>query len=215
MSSSRQSNRVVAPKGYARERMRFGTRLRRVSCSRLVRVFFCVAVLCLSLFAQDAPPTEYQVKAAFLLSFAKFADWPSNTFSSPADHLRICVLGRDSFGNDLDQIVAGKAVNGHKAEVLRVETAAQARTCQMVFISSSQKSQLVPILQAMKSASTLTVGDTQGFAQLGVMINFVLDEGRVRFEVNLKAARLAHLTLSAKLLTVAISVIGKDEGGGN
>jgi hypothetical protein len=154
--------------------------------------------------------TEYQVKAAFLFNFAKFVEWPPDAFPSGDAPLQICVLGQDPFGRDFEQLIVEKTVNGHRLEVAHPEGVPQARACQILFIASSEKQRLREILQGLKGASVLTVGDTEGFAKMGGIINFVLDDNRVRFEINQKAAELAHLKLSARLLTVAKLVLAGD-----
>ena len=112
-------------------------------------------------------------------------------------------------------MIEDKTVNGHRLEVAHPEGVPQARACQILFLSASEKPRLREILQGLKGASVLTVGDTPGFAQMGGIINFVLDDNRVRFEINQKAAELMHLKLSARLLTVAKLVLSGDQAGGN
>ena len=86
----------------------------------------------------------------------------------------------------------------------------QAKACQIIFVASSEKQQAREILRGLRGASVLTVGDTAGFAGLGGIINFVVDEGRVRFEINVKAAERAHLKISSRLLTVAKLIVTDD-----
>lgn len=158
---------------------------------------------------------EYQVKAAFLFNFAKFVEWPPDAFPRPDAPLQICVLGQDPFGVGFEQSIAEKIVQGHKIKVVHPDDVSQTRGCQILYIASSEKHRLHDILQALKGASVLTVADTSGFIQSGGIINFVLDNDQVRFEINLKPAELAHLKLSAKLLTVAKLVLPGDSAGGN
>jgi hypothetical protein len=160
--------------------------------------------------AQQA--SEYQVKAAFLYNFTKFVEWPAEVFPSADAPLQICVLGQDRFGRDFDDLIAGRIVNGHRLQALRLSDERSAKACQIVFIASSDKREMQRVLQGLKGTSILTVGDTAGFADMGGMINFVLDGNRVRFEINPKAAEQARLKLSARLLTVA-KLVG--ERGGN
>jgi hypothetical protein len=87
----------------------------------------------------------------------------------------------------------------------------QARTCQIIFVASSEKRQVREILRGLRGACVLTVGDTAGFAGMGGIINFVLDDGRVRFEINVKAAERARLKVSARLLTVAKLVVTDED----
>jgi len=184
---------------------RLATRWKR----SLSGVFICL----LATAAQAQSATEYQVKAAFLFNFAKFVDWPVDAFASADSALQICVLGQDPFGRDFEQVIVDKTVNGHRIEIAHPDGVPQARACQILFIAASETAHLRAILAGLKGASVLTVGDAPGFAILGGVINFVLDDGRVRFEINVKAAELAHLKISARLLTVAKVVLSGDREG--
>ncbi len=155
--------------------------------------------------------TEYQVKAAFLFNFAKFVEWPADAFPGADAPLQICLLGRDPFGHEFEQLIADKTVNGHRIEVIHSSGVPQAKACQIIFVASSEKQQAREILRGLRGASVLTVGDTAGFAGLGGIINFVVDEGRVRFEINVKAAERAHLKVSVRLLTVAKLIVTDEE----
>lgn len=162
--------------------------------------------LCTSLSSAQGP-TEHQVKAAFLYNFAKFVEWPIEAFATPASPLQLCVLGEDPFGSDLKDIVKGKVVAGHEVEVLNPDNLQQCKNCHILFVSPSERARARQILEALQDKSVLTIGDTKGFAEQGGMINFVLENDRVRFEINLKAAERARLRISSKLLNVAKLVI--------
>jgi hypothetical protein len=169
----------------------------------------------LAIAGQAQSAGEYQVKAAFLFNFAKFVEWPPDTFPRSDGSLQICVLGQDPFGLEFEQSIVEKIVQGHKIKVTHPDDVPQARECQILFIASSEKQRMRDILEGLKGASVLTVADMPGFIQSGGIINFVLDQERVRFEINLKAAELAHLRLSARLLTVAKLVLPGDQAGEN
>jgi hypothetical protein len=160
-----------------------------------------------SMVAQSSAAGEYQVKAAFLYNFAKFVEWPSSSFSDANSPLRICVFGQDPFGQELRDIANDKTVNGRKLQVNQVADLQMARTCHILFIASSEKAQMKQTLESLRGTGALTVGDSKGFVEEGGMINFVLENDRVRFEVNHKAAEQAGLKISSKLLTVAKSVM--------
>jgi hypothetical protein len=171
-------------------------------------MFLIGVVLCsLAVGTQAQSAGEYQVKAAFLFNFAKFVEWPPSSFSAASAPLRICVFGRDPFGRELRDITNEKTVNGRKLEVNQVVDLQLARTCHILFIASSEKAQLKRILESLRGTDVLTVGDTKGFAELGGMINFVLENDQVQFEVNHKAAEQAGLKISSKLLSVAKLVL--------
>jgi hypothetical protein len=121
---------------------------------------------------------------------------------------RICIFGRDPFGQELRDMVNEKTVNGRKLEIDYMVDVQLAKACHILFIASSEKVRLKQILESLQGSVALTVGDTEGFAEQGGMINFVLDHDRVQFKVNRSAAELAGLRISSKLLTVAKLVIG-------
>lgn len=162
--------------------------------------FICAA--CLN--AQEANPTEYQVKAAYLYNFGKFIEWPSAT--SAGDLFSVCVLGEDPFGATLDRTVAGENINGKKAVVRRFAKLQDAARCHILFISSTEDSQLGAILAALDGTSVLTVSDIPQFTQRGGMIQFVMEANKVRFEVNLTTVERDGLTMSSQLLKVAVNV---------
>jgi hypothetical protein len=153
--------------------------------------------------AQANPPSEYQLKAAFLFNFAKFVEWPAASFSDPRSPFVICILGADPFGHAMDDALLGKMIGERGVAIERSKELADARHCQMVFVSSSEKSRVAEILDGLKGTSTLVVGETEGFAAAGGMIQFVLEDNRVRFLINTDATDRAGLKVSSKLLSLA------------
>jgi hypothetical protein len=165
----------------------------------------------LSATAVAAPPAkaaEYDVKAAFLYNFAKFVEWPN---LDPTRPIAICVLGANPFGDKLTRAVEGKRVDGREVEVRSLPTVKGADTCQIVFVASSERERVEDIVGQLGQRPVLTVSDVEGFADRGGVIGLKLQESKVRFEVNMDAARLAGLKLSSQLLKVATQVIGQVE----
>lgn len=148
-------------------------------------------------------PSEYQVKAAFLLNFTKFVDWPPALVSDPNGAFRICILGDDPFGPVLDQMVEGEKVSNHRVTVERMR-AIPTSGCQVLFVSSSEKN--IPDILGTVRPGVLTVGEKDAFVREGGIVGFVLDHRRVRFDINQSAAAKASLKLSSKLLSVARTV---------
>lgn len=147
---------------------------------------------------------EYQVKAAFLLNFAKFVEWPPNVFEAADSPVAICVLGKDPFGQALDDVIQGETVESRKLVIERISKAPAPRMCHVVFVGSGGKN----ITEALSSLGrgVLTVGEGDKFLQDGGMIAMVVENRKVRFDVNQTAAINAGLNLSSRLLTVARSV---------
>ncbi len=151
---------------------------------------------------QTAKPTEYQVKAAYLARFVKFIESPASGADEP---FAICVLGPDPFGPALDAAVNGESVDRHPLVARRVAGVREASTCRVLFMGGDE-GEVRRAIAALDKAGVLTVSDLPQFLKRGGMIQFVLEGNRVRFEVNLAAAKKAGLTLSSELLKVAAAV---------
>ena len=155
------------------------------------------------LAGESAPPLdEYHVKAAFLYNFARFVDWPTEAFRDAGEPFSICVIGEDPFGRSLDDVVAGKAIGGRPVAVRRISDARQPGACQVLFVGSSVDKHALSVLVSSKSG-VLTVGDAANATFGEVIIRFIMENGKVRFEINTAAADHALLHVSAKLLSLA------------
>ena len=156
--------------------------------------------------AEGQAADEYQVKAAYMYNFAKFVDWPAQTFENAAQPIVFCVLGRTPLSQALQEALSGKVVD-HRPLVFRQLTEAkQAGKCQVVFIGMADKKQLRAALEEVKTHSVLTVGDADGFTNEGGIIRFVLEMDRIRLEFNLDAADEAKVHISAKLLSLGKTI---------
>jgi hypothetical protein len=153
--------------------------------------------------AEAVPPLEYQVKAAFLLNFTKFTDWPPPETAVADIPFDICIIGEDPFGTALDQMVEGEKFQGRRIAVQRVRRPAPGY-CQVLFVGKGEKDIEGLLLQV--GPGVLTVGEEAGFLRAGGMIDFVVENRRVRFDVNQGAVARAGLKISSKLLSVARSV---------
>jgi hypothetical protein len=164
-----------------------------------------VALVALSAKAQAGSADEYSVKAAYLYNFAKFVEWLGEAGNSGTP-LVIAVFGNDAFSAVLKQTVQGETVNGRAISVRSVSRIEDLRPCHILYFGSSNKNRLAEILRATEGAGILTVGETDEFIQLGGVIVFVAEGNKIRFEINLSAARRNRLTISARLLKVAKGV---------
>ncbi len=156
-----------------------------------------------------AVPTAQQVEAVFLFYFSQFVDWPPTAFAGESSPIIIGVLGDDPFDGTLDQAVAGERVDGRPIAVRRLKSIADAKGCQILYISSSEAPQLPQILGALKGSNVLTVSDLDHFVESGGMIRFVLVDQHVRLRINAQAAQAAGLKLSSKLLRAAAPAPGE------
>lgn len=191
------------------------TRLNRFSRRSAVIVALTAVLFGAQASAQQNGPTEYQLKAAFLFNFAKFVEWPPSSFAYPKAPFVICILGTDPFGQSIDDTLRGQSIGTHGVAVLRVHDASQLRHCQMAFISPSEKTPVQAVLQMLRGANVLLVGETPGFASAGGAIQFEMRNNRIRFSINPGAAQRAGLQVSSKLLSLATIVHdGESAGGG-
>jgi hypothetical protein len=147
---------------------------------------------------------EYEVKAAYLLNFTKFVEWPASAFASADSPIAICVVGSNPFGRVLEELVQGEEVNGRKVMTRFFSQAPAARTCQVIFLPADMKD-TAGILKGL-GPGVLTVGEGDRFLRDGGAIAFVVDQRRVRFDIRQSAAEAASLKLSSKLLSVARTV---------
>lgn len=153
-------------------------------------------------FAAHAPDhSEFHPRQGHLplqYNFGKFVEWPEPALAHD-DSFPICVLGRDPFGPILDTTLAGQTLKGKPAVARRIARVQDAAGCRILF-SASESAQLAHILAVVSRMPVLTVSDIEGFAARGGMVQFVLDDLRLRFELNVASAASAGLTLSAQLL---------------
>jgi len=152
---------------------------------------------------QAAPSVEYQVKAAFLFNFAKFVAWPRDAFPNEKTPITLCVFRHDPFGSALDEVIREKAINNRELLARRVNDLPELKTCQLVFISGREEKQLPEILNSLKGASALVVGEGEDFAERGGAVQFFLENNKLRFAINVDAIQRARLQASSKLLALA------------
>ena len=186
----------------------------RVGEVKMRRRRFIIAVLvslslAVSVRAQSADPdgsSEYLIKAGFIYNFAQLVQWPDAAFPQSDSPIVIGIVGNDPFGATIDSVVQGKKLNGRSLVVKRFRWGKDTREikdCNILFVSSSERERLDEIIQAVKSLPILTIGETPGFATRGGIINLTLEGNRVRFEVDIEAAKQANVNISSRLLALA------------
>lgn len=145
-----------------------------------------------SALAQDAVP-EAEVKAAFLLNFARYTEWPDSVFSGSADDFRIGVLGPESAVEPIERVLKGKKIGGRTPKALRGAAPRDLKTCALVYILESEKDQTQDLLREYKGLPILTVGETPGFGEIGGILGFYIEDNRIRFGINPDALARAGL----------------------
>lgn len=163
-----------------------------------------VAAVALAACARTAPaePLEQAIKASYVTKFAPFVEWPAAAFAAPASPFTICLAGRDTFGPAIDELARGQTVRGRPLQVRRIAEPAATGACQILVAGTASPD---AILAQAAGKPILTIGDKTAGVD-GGMIRFVRQGGRIRFEIDNGAARSAHLAISSKLLSLAVTV---------
>jgi hypothetical protein len=153
--------------------------------------------------AQDTVSKEYQIKAAYLYNFAKFVEWPPQSFTNQLAPLVIGVFDPNPFGSELQTIAVSHQINGRAIVIKPVANAAQAAGVHLLFIGATEDDRVAATLVALNGTGVLTVGESDRFAAAGGIIRFVRSDDKVRFQINAAAAEHQGLKISAQLLKLA------------
>jgi YfiR/HmsC-like len=186
---------------------------RRAERSLLV---YAAALLVVAMSVADtsraqAPVEEYRVKAAFIFHFIQLVDWPAGALGEEKNPLTVCTVGNDSFQGDLETTLQGKLIGTHPLHVEHLKSSQDTKGCRVVFVSDSERAQVSLIITALKDDAVLSVGESGDFVKEGGMIGFCMENNKVRFEINVRAADRARLKISSRLLLLAKNVIGSHE----
>lgn len=177
-------------------------------CARAIAIPFMAGALLLAPLtsvAAPAPPVEFAVKAAYLSKFALFVEWPGTAFETPTSPLNLCVAGIDPFGATLDSLVDGERIGTRPVAVRRIPIAMRNSGCHILYIGGSEEQSVAEGLAAVAGDGVLTVTDATMAATAGIL-NFVIANGRVRFNVDEQAASMNRITISSHLLGLALAV---------
>jgi hypothetical protein len=167
-------------------------------------VIFGFLIIPIIVFSQTE---EYTIKAVFLERFTRFIEWPGESeINDTTKPFVISVIGKNPFGNILEETYSAQKILNKNVEIRYISKIDQIEKTNILFISKSKDKELSKILSYTKGKPILTVGDTKGFAKKGVMINFYLSSGKLRFEINETAVKESGLSMSYLLLQVALIV---------
>jgi hypothetical protein len=171
-----------------------------LSCIVIFIVFTAGSILC-NAPARSLEGTEYQIKAAMMINFFQFVDWPEESDQS-MELLTLGIIGADKFNGVLDS-VEGRIVNGKRLKLRRFNSTRELNQCQILFVPESESYRADEILKSLNGAPVLTIGETERFTRMGGIIRFYIEENHVRFEINKTAANRSKLKISAKLMEIA------------
>ena len=149
-----------------------------------------------------AQPSDLAVKAAFLSKFGSYVGWPAAAGGGP---VYLCIVGSDPFGRLIEDAVRGQNVGGRPLQLRRFANADGAGGCHIAFVQGSSPAATAALLAGLKGKPVLTVTDSRAGGQQG-MVHFVIHQGRVRFNIDHAYATQSRLSLSSRLLGLAVSV---------
>lgn len=177
----------------------------------LIKIYRIAALLLLAFALQIMPaahaaqPQESQLKAVFVLNFAKLTVWPADIHADGTP-FTIAVLGKES--SAFINVLKGQTVHGSRVSVRQIEEVAECKGAHLVYVSSSERHHLPGILRELNQQNILTVSDIAGFCEAGGMIGLVPVQNRLGFEVNLASVRKTRLTVRSQLLKLAKNIFG-------
>lgn len=161
--------------------------------------------------AEEPMPSEYQVKAAFLINFPKYVDWPAEAFAGTNSPVVLAVPGETKVAGEIQKVIAGRTVNGREIVLKRLASGEESGVCHILFISAAEQRRSPNLLAKLKDGGVLTVGESDDFLESGGIINLARRDQKIALEVNLTAAGNARIKISSKLLSVASVVKGKSK----
>jgi hypothetical protein len=180
-------------------------------------------LLCIALLVSGVPQSaraqstadEYKVKAAFLFHFAQLVDWPTGVLDAGDPSLKLCIFDDEPRRQELQNTIEGKLIGGRVFHVRLISQLQEIQGCNVLFLSRDEARRQTAIVRSLRGTPVLTVGETTNFLSDGGMIRFHLEEGKIRFDINLVAAESSHLKISSRLLLLASSVTlgGQAKGG--
>jgi hypothetical protein len=150
-------------------------------------------------FAQDV--TEPALKAAFIYNFVRFTEWPAAP--AAADPFVMCVLGDAAVGDALERTVRGRDMKGHPILVSRTAAPGAKPPCQVLYVSGNMANQRTQLIAAVRDTPVLTMSDIEGFGQVGGIVQFFFEHGRLRFAIERDSATRAGLRISSRLLMLS------------
>lgn len=159
---------------------------------------FCFSLIQIC-YPEERTFSEGQIKATYVYNIAKFTVWPKNK------DIDFCLIGKGPVDKDL-WLLDGKDVHGRILRLKRITNPQEAKECDMLFIHPSERERTKEIVETVKGHLVLTLGDTEGFGEKGVMINFFRDGNKVRMEINLNAIEESRLRISSRLLRLGVLV---------
>lgn len=150
---------------------------------------------------------EQLLKTAFLYNFAKFVEWPATAFADEHTPVTICVLGTGPLGAELKSL-NGKVIRERRLLVTQVSLDTHLTDCHQLYVSPNELAHTPDLLRLLRTAPVLTVCDSEGCAEAGLMINMRMVDNRVALDLNLETLQRTPLKVSSQLLKLMRIVNG-------
>lgn len=182
-------------------------------CRRVIAALI-VLQLCLLISTNpaSAQTSEYTMKAVYLERFSRFIDWPESAgIDDTSRPFIVTVIGENPFGESLEAVFENQKILKKRVVVTTVDSVEQVDSCHLLFVAASEEDAIEHIVEEIRGKGILTIGDTEGFAEKGILINLYLADGKVRFEINETAVKESDFTISYHLMRMAKIV---HSGGG-
>ena len=178
------------------------------SPGKILVAFSLLAMLLPHGVKADDESLELAVKAAFITKFEPFVGWPAGVLAGPGGVFLICLAGRDPFGDLLDRAADHLSVSGRTVVIQRLVVVTRGSGCQVLYAAGSPIQPVADMLAAVRGTPVLTLTDKAPDPKSRGMVNFIISDNRVRFEIDEAAAEQSSLTISSKLLSLAARVTG-------
>lgn len=177
-----------------------------------MRIAFVFVLLLVAAYRSDAQnATTGEVKAAFLYNFARFTEWPDDAFVSDSAALVIGVAGDEVLRRSVDNVIRGKFAGIRTLKTQQVKDPNDSAGLQMLYIGGTSASRAEEFVLAVNGGPVLTVGEVDRFVEKGGMINFLIADNRIRFEISMDATERSRLKVSSRVLTLAKTLYGTNK----
>lgn len=173
-------------------------------------VLMALAIMLINKHAVADESLEYGVKAAFLSKFGSYVEWPATAFISPTSPFNLCLTeNANQFGSTLEKVIGGESINGRGVVIRRIKTVERNAGCHILYIGASDSQRAAQIIESVRGNNVLTVGDGGSNG----IIDFVITNNRVRFNIDDEAAAQNGLVISSRLLSLALNVKRRNSKG--
>ena len=162
----------------------------------------------------QSPDGEAQIKAAFVYNFLKFVEWPPHVFERPNDSLVVAIVGGGAMAEATTRFLAAKQVGERPVAVRPIKWDKPLTGVHAVVVTETDGKRVRRVLETAALGTILTIGEGADFASTGGVIALVIEDRKVRFDVDIDAATANGVKVSSKLLALT-RVVHSDKSKGD